>query len=343
MKALVLEEYNRFEYQEVSDPEIGPEDVLIRVKACGICGSDIHGMDGSSGRRIPPIIMGHEASGVVAEVGHDVTGWAPGDRVTFDSTVYCGQCYFCSRGWINLCDSRRVLGVSCEEYRRHGAFADFIAVPSRVLYRLPEPLSFEQATMVEAVSIAIHAVGRIPISLNATAVVVGAGMIGLLVIQALRATGCGLIVAVDLSQERLDLARRLGADETLLSGVEDVASGVRKLTANRGADVACEVAGFTESLQLAIQCLRKGGSLALVGNLSPMVDFPLQSVVTRELTLFGSCTSRGEYPASLDLIARGTINVDAMISAVAPLAEGALWFDRLYKRETGLLKVILRP
>ncbi|MFN2231860.1 MAG: alcohol dehydrogenase catalytic domain-containing protein, partial [Anaerolineae bacterium] len=172
MKALLLQAYNDFIYTDVAEPAIGPEEVLVEVRACGICGSDVHGMDGSSGRRIPPIIMGHEAAGVIVETGPEVTGWQVGDRVTFDSTVYCGKCYFCRRGEINLCDNRRVLGVSCDEYRRHGAFAEYVAIPQHILYRLPEGLAFEQAAMVEALSIAFHAVGRRSVTLDETAVVV---------------------------------------------------------------------------------------------------------------------------------------------------------------------------
>jgi len=343
VKALVLEEYNKLEYKEVPEPRVGSEDVLIQVRACAICGSDVHGMDGSTGRRIPPVIMGHEAAGVVAEVGAEVGDWHKGDRVTFDSTIYCGRCYFCRRGLTNLCDDRRVLGVSCEEYRRNGAFAEYIAVPQHILYRLPPGLSFERAAIVEPLSIAFHAVERTPISLNDTALVVGAGMIGLLLIQSLRAAGCGHIVAVDINETRLDLAGRLGADEALNSDSVDVGAQVLKCTANRGADIAFEVVGITPTLQLSIECLRKGGALTLVGNLAPNAEFPLQSVVTRELTLNASCASRGEYPACLDMIARGAINVDALTSAVAPLAEGASWFERLYRGEPDLMKVILSP
>jgi len=343
VKALVLAEYNQFEYKEVPEPSVGPEDVLIQVKACAICGSDVHGMDGSTGRRIPPVIMGHEAAGVIAEVGANVLGWQKGDRVTFDSTVYCGRCYFCQRGLTNLCDNRRVLGVSCDEYRQDGAFAEYVAVPQHILYRLPAGLSFEQAALVEPLSVAFHAVERTPISLNDTAVVVGAGMIGLLVIQSLRAAGCGHIIAVDINQTRLDLACKLGADEALNSDSVDVMAQVLKCTANHGADIAFEVVGITPTLQLSIECLRKGGTLTLVGNMSPTAELPLQSVVTRELTLVASCASRGEYPACLDMIARGAINVDALVSAVAPLAEGASWFERLYEGEPDLMKVILSP
>ncbi len=343
MKALVLEQYHRFVYKDVPEPSIGPEDVLVQVKDTGICGSDVHGMDGSSGRRIPPIIMGHESAGVIARVGQQVTGWNPGDRVTFDSTISCGKCFYCRRGEINLCDNRRVLGVSCEDYRQHGAFAEFVAVPQHILYRIPETLTSERAALVEPVSIAVHAVERTPMALNDTAVVVGTGMIGLLIVQVLRHAGCGQIIAVDRDQDRLNLAITLGADAALNPEEVDVVAHVQGMTGNRGAAVAFEVVGIAPTVDLAVRVLRKGGALTLVGNLSPSVDLPLQAVVTRELTLYGSCASQGEYPACLDLIARGAINVDVLISAVAPLAEGAAWFERLYAREPGLLKVILTP
>ena len=343
MKALVLEAYNHLVYTDVPEPEIGPQEVLVHVNACGICGSDVHGMDGSSGRRIPPLIMGHEAAGVIAAVGAEVEGWQVDDRVTFDSTIYCGRCHFCRQGAANLCENRRVLGVAPEEYRQAGAFAEYVAVPQRILYRLPDGLPFEQAAMVEALSVAFHAVNRTPISLNDTAMVVGAGMIGLLVVQTLRVAGCGHIIAVDLDQSRLDLACQLGADVGLQPESVNVLSQVLDQTAGRGADVAYEVVGLTPTLQLAVQCVRNGGSIGLIGNVAPTADLPLQAAVTRELTLYGSCASNGEYPACLAMMARGAVHVDALISAVAPLADGAAWFERLYKGEPGLMKVILTP
>ena len=343
MKALLLKAYSEFVYQEVPEPKVGEDGVLIAVRACGICGSDVHGMDGSTGRRRPPIIMGHEASGVIAEVGGRTLGWSVGERVTFDSTIYCGSCWFCQRGAINLCDSRRVLGVSCEDYRQDGAFAEYVAVPQRILYHLPESVSFERAAMVEAVSVAVHAVERTPVCLGDTAVVVGTGMIGLLVVQALRLAGCGTIIAVDLDEARLKLAQRLGADLGLKADACDVAEEVKRRTRGRGADLAMEVVGTSPSINSALASVRKGGAVTLVGNFNPAVELPLQAVVTRQLTLYGSCASSGEYPACLDLMARGAINVDALISATPRLADGAAWFKRLYDCEPGLMKVILVP
>jgi len=343
VKALVLKEYNTFSHEEVPVPEIGPDDVLIRVKACGICGSDVHGMDGSTGRRIPPIIMGHEAAGVIEKIGSNITEWKTGERVTFDSTVVTRQDFYSQKGTFNLSDYRKVLGVSCGEYRQNGAFAEYVAVPQTVLYRLPEGLSFEQAAMTEPVSVAFHAVNLIPCEINDSAVVVGCGMIGLFVIQALRIKGCGKIIAIDLEPSRLDLALKFGADHAIKSDVGDTIGQVRQLTHGRGADMAFEVVGITPTVNLAINAVRKGGKIGLVGNLSSKVDLPLQSVVTRQLTLYGSCASAGEYPACLDMIASGRVKVDEMMSAVVPLAEAASWFVRLQKSEPGLMKVIVTP
>jgi threonine dehydrogenase-like Zn-dependent dehydrogenase len=343
MKALVLKAYKQFTWEDVPDPEPGPDEVLVAVKACGICGSDVHGMDGSTGRRRPPIIMGHEAAGVICRVGSRVAGWAPGDRVTFDSTIYCGQCEFCRRGKINLCDRRRVLGVSCGDYRQNGAFAELVAVPQHILYRLPEGLAFEHAALVEPFAIALHAIRRAPPTLNDTVVVVGAGMIGLALMQALRQAGCGRLMVVDIAGDRLALAAKFGATHLVNSSTEDALRAILGLTRELGADLAFEAVGVSATVDLALCCLRKGGVATLIGNVTPKTEFRLQSVVTRELTIHGSCASQGEYPACLDMLARGALHAAPLISAAVPLSEGAIWFDRLYRKEPGLLKVVLRP
>lgn len=343
MKALLLRAYGDLTVTEMEQPPIGPDDVLVRVRAAGICGSDVHGYDGSSGRRIPPIVMGHEAAGVVERVGDHVTHLKPGERVTFDSTVYCGHCWFCRRGRINLCDQRQVLGVSTGEYRRHGAFAQYIAIPQHIVYPIPDELSFEQAALIESVSIAVHAANLTPIQLGDTAVVVGSGMIGLLMVQALRAAGCTQVVAVDLDDAKLALAQQLGATQCIDAGRMDVVSLVRELTDGRGADIAAEVVGTQPTFTTAVNALRKGGHLVLVGNVTPHVPLPLQQVVTREQTLIGSCASAREYPACIDMVSRGVIQVAPLISATAPLEAGADWFRRLHAREPGLMKVVLQP
>jgi len=345
MKALLLTAPSQLELVDLPDPQPGADEVLLRIRACGICGSDIHGWDGSTGRRQTPLIMGHEAAGVIVATGPRVENWRAGDRVTFDSMISCGTCGFCSQGQTNLCENRRVVGVSPGDYKQHGAFAELLALPARVLYRLPDTLSFEKAAMIEPVSVAIHAVQRAKIGPDQTAVVVGSGMIGLLVIQALRWAGARQIIAVDLADTRLALARRLGATQVVNSGATDAVAEILRLTGGAGADLAFEVVGVTPTLNLALAALKRGGTCVLVGNLSPKTqDFPLQAVVTRELVLSGSCGSAGEYPLCLDLIARGIIDVEPMIEAVAPLADGSAWFARLSAKDGGkYMKVLLAP
>src|SRR6266702_1620717 len=292
MKALLLSEYRHLEITDLPDPTPGPGELLVKVAACGICGSDVHGYDGSSGRRIPPIVMGHEAAGRVAAVGPQVTAWSEADRITFDSTISCGTCRYCTRGEVNLCDHRRVLGVSCSDYRCAGAFAEYVIVPQRIVYRLPDSLSFSEAAMLEAVAVAVHAVSLAQISPGSNALVVGAGMIGLLVLQALRVAGCSRIYVADLDRSRLKLAQDVGATATL-SAEADLVAEIMQLTGGTGVDVAVEAVGRSETVKASIESVRKGGTVVLVGNISPEVALPLQKVVTWQIRLQGSCASAG--------------------------------------------------
>ena len=343
MKALVLEEYNDLIYKDVPDPIIKNSEVLIKVMACGICGSDVHGLDGSTGRRIPPMIMGHEASGVIVRTGTDVIGWKSGDRVTFDSTVYPLNDWFTLEGKYNLSGNREVIGVSPGTYKRDGAFAEFIAIPQHILYKIPENVTFEQAAMVEAVAVALHSINISGVRTGNNCAVVGSGMIGILIIKLLKISGASGIIAIDINPGQLEKAALAGADCTFNPTVENLEEKILTLTNNRGADIAFEAVGLSKSVNIAIDITRKGGKIVLVGNLSSKIDFPLQKVVTRELKVLGSCAIRGEYETVLNLLKTGKIQVDDQISAVVPLSDGALWFKKLYNKEDGLNKVILVP
>jgi L-iditol 2-dehydrogenase len=343
MKSLLLSEYNHLEVADMPLPAVGADEVLVRVETCGICGSDVHGYDGSSGRRIPPIVMGHEAAGTVESVGSGVRGFAAGDRVTFDSTVYCGACAFCRSGDVNLCDNRQVIGVSCGDYRRHGAFAEFVVVPERIVYHLPASITFAEAAMLEAVSVALHAVRVSEVKGGETALVIGSGMIGLLTLQAARAAGCARVFISDVDPTRLSLATQVGADKTLHASGAELLAEIYKLTGGRGVDIVYEAVGRSETIASSIDCARKGGTVVLVGNITPEVTMPLQKVVSRQIRLQGSCASSGEYPQAIELIAEGKITVKPLITAVASLEEGPRWFERLHAREPNLMKVILTP
>lgn len=343
MKSLLLTAYNHLEITDMPMPSPGPGEVLVRVEACGICGSDVHGLDGSTGRRIPPIVMGHEAAGTVESVGEGVSRFAKGDRVTFDSTIYCGNCPYCKVGQINLCDNREVIGVSEGNYRRHGAFAEYVVIPDRIMYPLPASFPFEEAAMLEAVSVAMHGVKVSPIAGGETALVIGAGMIGLLTLQAAKAAGCARVFISDVDETRLNLARQIGADEVLHCSGAELLSEVKRLTNGCGVDVVLEAVGLNQTVGSAIDCARKAGTVTLIGNVSPEVTLPLQKVVVKQIKLQGSCASSGEYPEAIELIAAGKIKVKPLITAVASLEEGPRWFDRLHSREPNLMKIILSP
>jgi L-iditol 2-dehydrogenase len=343
MKALLLSEYKHLEIVDLPVPAPGPHEVLVEVAACGICGSDVHGFDGSTGRRIPPLVMGHEAAGTIAAVGTEVGGFSKGDRVTFDSTVYCGVCDFCRNGDVNLCNNRQVIGVSCQEFKRAGAFAEYVIIPERIAYRLPDVMPFAQAAMLEAVSVALHGVRVSELDGGETALVIGAGMIGLLLLQAARVAGCSRIFVADIDATRLKLATELGADEAIAAVGDGLVEEILRLTSGRGVDVVLEAVGRNETVAGAIDCVRKGGTVTLVGNIVPEVSLPLQKVVSRQIRLQGSCASSGEYLEAIELISAGKIQVDKMITAVAPLTDGPMWFERLYGHEPNLMKIVLDP
>ena len=343
MKALVLTEYNHLEMEDVPTPQISDNEVLIRVKACSICGSDVHGYDGSSGRRIPPVIMGHEAAGIIEETGSAVMKFKKGDRVTFNSSLYCGDCFYCRRGEQNMCESGKVFGVACADYKLDGAMAEYVKIPEHVLYPVPDNVTFEQAALAEPLSIALHAVGRAAIKINDTAVVFGVGTIGIMMLKLLKISSANRIIAVDIDDSKLDNAKKLGADLVLNSKNCNVPEEILAYTNGRGADLCFEAGGIPSTTNMCLDCLRKNGTAVLVGNVTPEFNLAISKAVFKELRIIGSYACTTEYATSLDLIASGKIEVDDVVSKAAPLEEGNEWFHKLHDEPAGLVKVILLP
>ena len=343
MKALVYTKPYSFEYSDFPDPEVGVDDILVLVKACGICGSDIQGSRGKTGRRIPPLIMGHEAAGIVEDTGKNVKGFEKGERICFDSTVYCNKCESCRRGFFNRCVSRQVLGVSTKDFRKHGAFAEYVAVPWWIAFKIPDNMPFTHAALLEPVSIAEHAANRITISHDDTVVVIGAGTIGLFLLQACRIKGAAKLIISDIDEFRLDVAKRLGANEVVNPAESSLIETVFKTTENKGADVTFEAVGYANTFQDAVSVTKTGGNLVAVGNLEKTVQFDLQDFVSRELTFTGTYASSGEFCDCIEPVASGKIDVEPLISEVLPLAHGQEAFDRLLKGEENLLKIVLEP
>lgn len=343
MKALIFTQPYCFEYSDFPDPSIGDDDILVRVKACGICGSDVQGSTGKTGRRIPPLIMGHEAAGVIEAMGGNVKGFSKGERVCFDSTVYCSQCESCRRGWYNRCEKRQVLGVSTPAFKRHGAFAEYVAVPWWIVTGIPDPMSFLQAALLEPVSIALHAVNRSPDLAGKTVVVIGAGTIGLFILQTARLRGAARVIVSDINEFRLEVARKLGAHVTVNPAKADLRETVLRETSGKGADVVFEVVGYAATFKNGVSVTKIGGHITAVGNLEKTAEFDLQELVARELTFTGSYASSGEFRDGIVIVASGEINVESLISDVIPLREGQRAFDRLLKADENLLKIVLEP
>ncbi|MBC7235342.1 MAG: galactitol-1-phosphate 5-dehydrogenase [Chloroflexi bacterium] len=339
MKALVNTAPYKLEIQEWPVPEPGPDDLLIRVRACAICGSDIKGYSGKTGRRQPPIVMGHEAAGVVAKMGERVEGFQPGDRVCFDSTVYCRRCAYCLSGQPNLCSNRQVIGVSEGTYRRHGAMAEYVVVPYWIAVHMPDNLTFEQAALIETASIGVHAANRTPLKLNDTVVIVGAGAVGLVSLQAIRLKGAGRVIVTDLAPARLALAEQMGADITVRADDPQLMDKLFAATGPEGADATLEAVGVPATVSTALAITRKGGALTLIGNVTPKVEFDLQSIVSREITLYGVCAST-EYADCVELVASGRIQVDPFISERVRLEDGQAVFDRLYRGDEANMRSV---
>jgi L-iditol 2-dehydrogenase len=343
LKALVYSKPYSFEYLTFPDPAVGDDDVLVRVKTCGICGSDVHGFTGKTGRRIPPLIMGHEAAGIVEVLGKNVIGFEKGDRVCFDSTVYCNKCEACQVSLFNRCEKRQVLGVSVPEFKRHGAFAEYVAVPWWIVAKIPDELSFVHASLLEPASIGTHAANRAPISNDDTVVVIGAGTIGLFILQAVRLRGATRVIAVDINEFRLDIAKKLGADKLINPLKSNLTEAILQETEGKGANVTLEAVGYAKTFADAVSITRMGGYIVAVGNLEKKAEFDLQQLVAKEHTFTGSYASSGEFRDCIGLVASGKINVEPLISDVLPLRDGPDAFDRLLKAEENLLKIVLEP
>ena len=327
MRSIVYTAPWHMEMRDTDVPVPGPDEVLVDVKAVGICGSDVHGYTGSTGRRTPPMVMGHEFSGTVSRLGRGVAGVEEEDEVIVSPMFpYDGI------------GQRQVVGVN-----QPGAYADYAIVHKSMLYPKPEGMSWNEAAMCEPLSIAVHAISRTPIALMDTVVVVGAGTIGLLALQCARRSGAGTIIVTDMSEHRLGLARAVGADVTINVREEDPVAAVMDMTGQAGADVAIEAVGLTKSVQQAHAMVRVGGHVTWIGNSDLMIEVNMQEVVTRELTVAGTYGFSTEFERVIQAISRKVVDVASLIEKVAPLEEGPALVDGLAKGELDLIKVILIP
>ena len=320
------------------DPVPGPGEVVVAVRASGICGSDVHGFAGATGRRRIGVVMGHEAAGEVIEVAPDVTSSRVGDRVVLRSILACGRCERCRHGQPNICEARQGLGMHLD-----GAYAERIVLPETMLLPLPDTLSYEDGALVEPLAVTMHAVNITPFELMDFVVIIGAGAIGLLTVLAARQRGAGSIIVTDRDPHRLGVARMLGADQTIDVGLTDPIAAVAAATNGRGADAVFEAVGIAATVAQSVAAARHGGQVTWIGNSAPDVELPMQTLVTRELTVRGAYGFVDEFEQAADALAAGWIDARRLIECVAPLEDGPDLFRQLAAGSLSAVKVVLTP
>lgn len=338
MKGLVYHGNEVLKWEEVGDVTPKGNEVKIKVQAAGICGSDVHGYQGTTGRRIPPMIMGHEFSGVICEVGDDVAALLPGDRVAPFPMDYCGECLNCRKGDVQFCPDKKQFGVLTV----NGAFAEYLCVPEKVCYKLDDSVSFSAGSLIEPLAVAYRGVEHAGDIEGKTVLIVGSGTIGLMLTACVKVKNPACIIVTDLSSARLDVAMKMGADLTANPSESDIKKVILANTEGYGVDVSFEAVGATPACVQSLENLRTGGRSVWLGQGKKTVEIGMLDIVTRELSVCGSFTyGLDAFQSAVDMLNSGTIDVGPVISREVPMSEGAGWFEKLKKPED-LVKVILK-
>jgi L-iditol 2-dehydrogenase len=347
MRAAVTRDWNEIRIEDVPVPRPEQGEVLVRVGACGICGTDLKIVAGIYKGSWPPalpFIQGHEWAGTVAALGEGVTGLQVGDRVAAENHKGCGMCANCRRGRYNLCEVARSKGKAYKLYGHsaQGAFAEYAARPASLLHKLPEAVSFEEGTIVNQGALGLHAIRRCRIEPGDTVVVIGPGLVGLITVQLAKAVGATRVIMAGRGL-RLELAKELGADDVVDISSTDTVEGIRALTDGRGADCAFECAGAPESVVASINCVKRGGRVALIGLTGNMpIDLNTDRLVLDEIDVFGVRSSPNTYPQLITLIASGKVNVRKLVSGIYPLECITEAFEAFRNREGGAIRMVIR-
>ncbi|PWJ90712.1 2-desacetyl-2-hydroxyethyl bacteriochlorophyllide A dehydrogenase [Mesorhizobium loti] len=321
MKAVRLEAVGSIALRDVARPDIGPDELLVRIEACGVCGTDRHLFHGEF-PCTPPVTPGHEFSGIVEAIGKSVSGFAVGDRVTGDPNIACGRCAHCHAGRVNLCSNLRAIGI-----HRDGGFADYLALPQKQAFVLPADLKPTHGAFCEPLGCCLHGVDLAGIKPGSSVVVLGGGVIGLLTVQLARLAGATTIILSTRQASRRALARDFGATVT----VDPTAADVVKAIAGPaglvpgGVDVVFECAGVRETVEQSIRLARAGGTVVIVG-VTPQgmkAEFEPFDLLFRELKVLGSFLNPYTHRRAAELIASGAIEIDRLISRQVPLEDAA--------------------
>ncbi len=340
MKAAVFEAVKVVKVKEVPIPEIGDDDVLIKVKLTGICGTDWSIYNGWYSADKLPMIPGHEFSGVIAKVGKNVKAWKEGERVTADINMYCGNCYYCSQGNYLMCDQFTQLGIHTD-----GTFAEYVKAPAKLLHHLPDNLSFEEGAFIEPVSCCIHAAKAVNARVGGSMAIIGCGL-GVLHARMAVLRACAPVIVIGDNKKRLSIAKDMGADYTIdINEVADPVAEVKKLTDGRGADYVIEAVGSVKTYEQAFAMLRKGGTLSafgITGEDDVMQIHPFEFVLG-EKKITGSCAGiADDWPDAITLLEHGQIDPKPLFSMKVPL-EDLEWALHELRKDPNLFKIFVSP
>jgi L-iditol 2-dehydrogenase len=343
MKAAVLHRPLQIVIEDIPMPSFGPDEVLIKVKSVGICGSDFHywktGRIGSFVVK-EPLILGHELSGEVVEAGKNVSNLSSGDRVVVEPGFPCRKCRFCKSGRYNLCPEERFMGTP----PMNGAFAEYVAAPSDFVFKMPEGLSFDEGALVEPLAVGVYAIKRAGVVPGDVIAILGAGPVGLLTLVAAMAAGASEVYVSDIDDWRLEKAKALGATITINVKNEDLISKVKELTEGNYVDITIDASGSPEAAVQAVKITRNGGTIVLVGMYEKAeLVYPLIDVVTKELNVKGILRYANVFPRSLKILASRRFNVKSLISHHLPLDEVEKGFKLMDKKWEPVLKIMVHP
>jgi len=341
MRAALLEAIGRLVMTDVEPPTIErPDQILIRVRAVGICGSEVHAFHGTHPFRKAPAILGHEMAGDVVTVGDAVTEFKTGDRVLVDPQWVCGACEYCRRGDINLCPSKKVLGTPPWP----GAFGEFVVVPGEAVFHLPDHLSYIQGALIEPLTVGVHVAHQARLQAGESVAILGAGSIGGLLSGACQAMGAGPIITADIRQHCLDATReRLGATHDVLLPDHNLVYEVMRLTSGEGVDVVFVTADDESLVNLGIEMSKRRGRIVLV---ALMTHAPLRlsaySILSKELSIIGSTMSNNEdVREAIDLVASGRVDVEGVFTHQLPIEEAQRGVEMAHSKTDGAIKVVL--
>lgn len=343
MRAIVLEEPKKLVLNQLEIPEPGENEVLIRVKAVGLCGSDIHYYEhGKIGDFIveKPIILGHEASGEIVKVGKNVVHLQKGQRVTIEPGATCGKCEYCQNGRYNLCEEVEFLATPPYD----GAFCEYVVMRSDLVFPIPDQMSYETAALIEPFSVGLHAVSRGNLQEGETVLILGMGPIGLMTAAAAKLHGAGTVIGVDLEDSRLEKAKEMGATHVINVRTDSVDDKIMEYTNRRGVDVAIETAGSPAALKSMISAVRRGGIAVIVG-MSPEDESPLNiaQIINKEIDVKGVFRYHHTYPRAIELLASGKVNIERMITDSYELEQAEEAFEKSIHDKRNTLKMMIYP